>query len=238
MARRTLQEFVGGLPERVARVAVHVGEQRGPALAGEVLLTDYRSDAGLDVGAVVSRIQAIADNAGWPSTWPSFSCRAYAAEDGKRPVDTYQDTSSGWDAARGSAPVDRRDLALEKLTDAFLEHGRILRDSLKDVTSALAAERAYSTERAREAAAAREEKAELEAANSLLEGAVEAHQRSDELEVKLKGFEVAERAIDNVMAARMSPGALKKWAKANPDRLRDLKSQLTSDPELMALFMG
>lgn len=241
MATRTVTSFVQELPSpRVHRIAVHVGEQRAPSLAGEVLADDYRVDGGaLDVPRMVARIEAIAANAGWPDQSPSMSARAYAEGETKRALDTYQKTVDGW-TEPGPGRPDRsdKDTAFVKMVDGLLAMAAIIKDSNKDLTAALTAERNYATERSREASEMGRENVELAAANGMLEGAVENHQKSDELEVKLRGFDLAEKAMENAMASRMSPTNLKKWAAENPDKFKALKADIRNDPELLAALLG
>lgn len=235
MAKQSIEEWVKNLPGRAVRVAVHVGEGKSPPLQGSILLADYIEEEATtaDPTRIAGIIRARLDSGGWPDPNPTASVKAYA-EGEKNPLDTWQHTDREASYTGGIRPGGELAVALKTIVDL----ANTLRAAHGDTMAAFVAERNYATDRAREAEEARSEIAELEAAATLLQGAVENHARSDELEVKLRGLETAEKTMDMLMVGKMHPEAMKKWAKANPTKAKALGAQLAADPELRALLLG
>lgn len=232
--RQTLADWLKANPGRVVRWTLHVGEGRTTPAVGELVRDDYSGEAdALDVARLAADMMANLNAAGWGEDYPTARVFAYAAE-GKNAVTTWTRTTRPAAAvgADGNPSTERA------LTQALVEVVTTMRNVVTDIAASWNAEREYSTALAQRAASRDAEVVELSAANGMLEAAVNDHHRADELEVKLRGFDVAERAMDNAMAARMSPASLKKWAAKNPEKFAELKKSVTTDPELMALFLG
>lgn len=232
--RQGLADWLKANPARVVRWTLHVGEGRTTPAVGEVMREDYTGEGdALDAARLATDVEANLRAAGWGEDYPTARVFAYAAE-GKNAVTTWTRTTRPAAAvgADGNPSTER------ELTRALVEVVNTMRNVVTDIAGSWKAEREYSTELAQRAASRDAEVVELSAANGMLETAVENHQKADELEVKLRGFDIAEKAMENAMASRMSPAALKKWAAKNPEKFATLKDAVRTDPELMALFLA